>query len=123
MTQAVSGPGAYSQRTDMAKQPVRSPGGLPYGQNQAITQQQQAAPLAQTSNGPAPIPIHAPTQAPAEPVTAGADRGPGPDSSILTARPAQVAGSPLMQALSNASAGDASGALASLLVEAMKRGL
>lgn len=119
----VSGPGAYSQRTDMSKQPVRSPGGLPYGQNQAIAQQQQAAPMAQTNKLPPAVPIHAPTQSPDEPITAGADRGPGPDSSVLTTRPAQAAGSPLMQALSNASAGDASGALASLLVEAMKRGL
>jgi hypothetical protein len=44
--------------------------------------------MAQTNNLPPVVPIHAPTQAPDEPITSGADRGPGPDSSVLTARPA-----------------------------------
>lgn len=117
----VSGPGPYSERTD--RQPIRNPGGLPYGDNQALTQQQQAAPMAQSPGLPPVTPIHAPTENPGEPITAGVDRGPGPGSEALTAQPAQAAGSPLTQALSNAAAGDPSGTLASLLVEAMKRGL
>lgn len=121
MTVPVSGPGAYSKRTD--RQPVRNPGGLPYGQNQALQQMQEAAPMAQSNTLPPVTPIHAPTQNPGEPVTAGVNAGPGPGPEALTAQPAQPAGSPLVQALSNASAGDSSGMLASLLAEAMKRGL
>lgn len=119
----VSGPGPYSQRTD--KQPIRNPGGLPYGDNQALKAMEQAAPMqAAPQLPPTPIvPIHAPTQQPAQPVTSGADRGPGPDSSVLTQRPGAVQGTPLVQALSAAAANDPSGQLAMLLTEAMKRGL
>lgn len=117
----VSGPGPYSQRTD--KQPIRTPTGLPYGQAQALTQMQQAAPLMQDPSTPTPIPIHAPSNRPSEPITAGVDRGPGPGSEVLTQRPGQIAGSPLIQALSEAAAGDPSGTLASLYVEALKRGM
>lgn len=123
MSMPVSGPGPYSQRTD--KQPIRNPGGMPYGDNQAFVQQQQGAPM-QASPGlpPTPIvPIHAPSQQPAQPVTSGADRGAGPNSSVLTQRPFAAQGTPLVQALSAASAADPSGQLAMLLAEAMKRGL
>jgi hypothetical protein len=116
----VSGPGAYSQRTD--KQPVRNPGGLPYGQNQQLQQMQKAAPLPQTPQIPV-TPIHAPTESPSEPVTAGAASGPGPGPSILTQGAPQAHGSPLVTSLSQAAASDPSGAIASLLVEAMKRGM
>lgn len=124
MSMPVSGPGPFSQRTDLPKQPIRNPGGLPYGQNQALVQQQQGAPMAATPQVPSQpiVPIHAPSQRPGEPVTAGADSGPGPDSSILMQRPGQQ-GTPLVTALSNAAASDPSGTLASLLTEAMKRGL
>lgn len=120
----VSGPGAYSQRTD--RQPVRDPGGLPYGDNQALHEIQQAAPLAQTNTTPPPsaVPIHAPTARPGQPVTAGADAGLGPGSDILTRRAGgTTAGSSLVEALQNASASDATGTIASLLMEAMKRGI
>lgn len=120
----VSGPGRYSQRTDQAKQPQRVPTGLPYGQNQALQAIEQAAPMSQAPALPPATPIHAPSQLPGQPVTAGANAGPGPDSSVLTTMsPAQVAGSPLVAALSKASASDPSGSLALLLNEAMKRGL
>jgi hypothetical protein len=120
MTLPVSGPGPYSQRTD--RQPVRDPGGLPYGENQALHAQQQAAPLPQTSQLPTPeaVPFSAPTQAPGQPVTAGADRGPGPNSSVLTQRPAPT-GTPLVQALTEAVSQDTSGILSALLVKAMER--
>jgi hypothetical protein len=123
MTGPVSGPGPYSQRTD--KQPVRDPGGLPYGDNQALRQQQQAAPMAATPQIPAqqPIALNAPTQRPDEPVTAGAARGPGPGPEAIAPRAAPVTGSPLVQALRQAAAGDPSGQLAMLLSEAMRRGL
>lgn len=118
----VSGPGPYSQRTD--RQPIRDPGGLPYGDNQALHATQQAAPLPQTPDVPEPIPFGAPSNRPDQPVTAGADAGPGPDSSILTQRAyGAPAGSSLIQALSAASSSDPSGTIASLLVEAMKRGM
>lgn len=122
MTMAVSGPGPYSQRTD--KQPVRNPGGLPYGDNQALQAIQEAAPMQAAPPLPPVTPIHAPTELPGQPVTSGADLGPGPDSSaLLNMQPAQAAGSPLVTALSKASASDPSGSLAMLLTEAMKRGL
>lgn len=120
----VSGPGPYSQRTD--KQPVREITGLPYGQGQEITAQQQAAPMAQTNDTPAPeaIPFGAPSSRPGQPVTAGADAGAGPGSDILMQRPyGAPAASKLVQSLQRASASDASGTLASLLSVAIQRGL
>jgi hypothetical protein len=119
MTMPVSGPGPYSQRTD--KQPIREVTGLPYGEGQALTEQQQSAPMAQAPR-PAPVPFNAPTTRPDQPVTAGADRGPGPSSAVLGMRP-RPAGTPLTEALSKAAANDPSGTLAALLMEAMKRGL
>lgn len=124
MTAPVSGPGPYSQRTD--KQPIREPGGLPYGDNKALLEQMQGAPMAQTNTAPPPsaVPINAPTNRPDQPVTAGADSGLGPGSEILMQRPyGAPAGSSIVQALQRASGSDATGTLASLLVEAMKRGL
>lgn len=124
MTLPVSGPGPYSQRTD--QQPVREVTGLPYGEGQALVAQQQAAPMAQTNTAPPPeaIPFGAPSSRPGQPVTAGANAGAGPDSSVLAQRPyGAPAGSKLVQALSRASASDASGTLASLLNVAMSRGL
>jgi hypothetical protein len=123
MTGPVSGPGPYSQRSD--KQPIRDPGGLPYGDNQALRRQQQAAPMAATPQVPAQqvVPLNAPTQRPDEPVTAGAARGPGPGPEAIVPRSSPVSGSPLVQALQQAAAGDPSGQLAMLLSEAMKRGL
>lgn len=68
--------------------------GFAYGQNKAVNEQRQAAPLA----GSAPtsqvgearqavatplIPLTAPTQRPDEPITAGVDAGAGPGSEIL----------------------------------------
>lgn len=122
----VAGPGPFSQRTDQAQQatqPTRVPTGLPYGQNQALRAIEQAAPMQAAPPPPSVTPIHAPSELPGQPVTSGADLGPGPDSSVLYAQRATPAGSPLVQALSKASASDPSGSLALLLTEAMKRGL
>jgi hypothetical protein len=112
----VSGPGPYAKRTD--RQPVRDPGGLPYGENQALRQQQQAAPMAQA---PAATPFDAPTARPGQPVTAGANAGPGPDQSVLGQRPGGYPTS-LSEALANAAANDPTGIIAALLMEATKRG-
>lgn len=84
----VSGPGALSQRTDGGPadtQAAKYVSGLPYGEGQAMMAQQQAAPMAAAGMpAPAPIvPLNAPSQRPEEPVTAGANAGPGPDMSSL----------------------------------------
>lgn len=124
MSMPVSGPGPYSQRTD--KQPVREVTGLPYGEGQAIVAQQQAAPMAQSNSTPPPdaIPFNAPSSRPNQPVTAGANAGPGPGAEILAQRPIGApAASKLIQALQRASASDTTGTLASLLNVAMQRGL
>ena len=85
---AVSGPGALSRRTDggagSKKQPIRTPTGGEYGEAQALTQQQQAAPMsaggppAATGAGPAsPVPgldVFGPTGRPGESPTAGIEQ-------------------------------------------------
>lgn len=60
--------------------------GMPYGQGQQTYAQQTAAPMA----GPSPIEglepiigLTAPTQRPDEPITAGVDFGPGPNSTVI----------------------------------------
>lgn len=124
MSMPVSGPGPYSQRTD--QQPVREPGGLPYGENQALREQQQAAPMAQAPAVPSPeaIPLGAPSARPGQPVTAGAAAGLGPGPEVLARRPVGApAGSTIIQALQRAAASDTTGTVAGLLLEAMKRGL
>lgn len=91
----VSGPGALSARTD-GKQPIMSLSDADYGEQATYRQQQQGAPLAQSSpipsapsgaglgnGGPGVIPLTAPTQRPNEPVTAGAASGPGPGPEAL----------------------------------------
>lgn len=95
----VSGPGALSRRTDGGPgQPVRNPGGLPYGENQELATQQASAPMAggAPGGGPTTIPpelaslmggggpaIGAPTQYPDEPVTSGAPAGPGAGPEVM----------------------------------------
>ncbi len=72
-------------------QPVRVPTGLPFGERQALEDQQRAAPLPNSEGGPPqpagpPTPqslrpdIYGPTTRPDEPLTAGAPAGPGPDN-------------------------------------------
>lgn len=86
---AVSGPGAASARTDSpATQPIRVASGGNFGDRQALVAQQQAAPLAAAGStptppaGPAaapysPVDVYAPTNNPDQPLTAGAEMGPG----------------------------------------------
>jgi hypothetical protein len=88
----VSGIGSLSKRTDLnvSAQPIRYISGLPYGEGQATYEQQAGAPMA--VNPLAEIqsdvtPITAFTQRPEEPITAGADFGPGPGSEIMPMTP------------------------------------
>lgn len=99
----VSGPGALSRRTDNGPaQKLRDLPDAQYGEAATYADLQRGAPLAQTpspSGVPSPggggasappsfVGFGAPTQRPNEPVTAGADAGAGPDSSVLST-PAQ----------------------------------
>jgi hypothetical protein len=65
-------------------QAVRRIPGVEYGEQKALTEQQQAAPLPKDSMSqaqPRPMPnvdVFGSTQRPTEPVTAGLDFGPGP---------------------------------------------
>ena len=70
-----------------ATQPARYIAGMPYGQGQATMEQQMAMPMQGTERiGTSPLeitPLTAETKFRDEPITAGSDFGPGPDSSIL----------------------------------------
>lgn len=85
----VSGIGSMSERTDLnvSQQPARYISGLPQGQGQATYDQQTAAPMAGTAEVPMALPdvtpLTAPTQRPDEPITAGVDFGPGPNSTVI----------------------------------------
>ncbi len=87
IAEKVSGIGSMSERTDLnvSQQPARYISGMPYGEGQATYNQQTAAPMAGTPeifNSPITS-LTAPTNRPNEPITAGADFGPGPGSNIL----------------------------------------
>ena len=89
---AVSGPGKFSKRTDGGvSQPIRDISGGDYGDSQNLRDLQAAAPLNASGRsvapatpspavptGPEVVPLHADTQRPEEPVTAGSPLGPGP---------------------------------------------
>lgn len=83
----VSGAGALSERTDLnvSQQPARYIAGLPQGQGQATYNQQTAAPMYAEPEQVLPevTKITAPTQRQNEPIQAGIDRGPGPDSTVI----------------------------------------
>jgi hypothetical protein len=138
----VSGPGALSQRTDL--QPMSVPTGMPYGQAGALAQAEQAAPMPQdpasqastaqaasfvqaaAQSGPpvsAPPTLDQGSQRPGEPVTHGADAGPGAGSSILSTPPGVPAGGQISQTIAKAAASDPTGLLARLGAIAQQRGL
>lgn len=93
-----SGSGSLSRRTDggpAGRQPVRELPNAEYGAAKEFRTAQQGAPMAATPSvdaggpqgpvnpGAGVVPFSAPSQNPMEPVTAGADAGPGPGSSAL----------------------------------------
>lgn len=82
----VSGPGPMSQRTDGG--PVMELPDAQYGEAKRFREIQQGAPMAESQGSPAGprpqvTPLDAPSGRPGEPVTAGADLGPGPTSASL----------------------------------------
>jgi hypothetical protein len=70
-----------------ATQPAKYIAGMPYGEGQATMEQQMAMPMQGTEKiGTTRLditPLTAETKFKDEPITAGSDFGPGPDSSIL----------------------------------------
>jgi hypothetical protein len=79
----VSGPGALSQRTDGGavdgmQQPMQQYTGFEYGENKLLNDQQAGAPMAGMPDAFDVVPLDAPTMFPDEPISAGADYGPGP---------------------------------------------
>lgn len=93
----VSGPGAASRRTD--GQPQQQLPDAAYGEQKTFQEIQAGAPMgAPPPSGPGGLPITpidtsgstgmaAPSEHPDEPVTAGADAGPGPGMGSLRAAP------------------------------------
>tara|TARA_B100000029_G_scaffold448390_1_gene470874 strand:+ start:311 stop:730 length:420 start_codon:yes stop_codon:yes gene_type:complete len=83
---AVSGPGALSQRTDGAQPIMRLPNAK-YGESKAFEQQQQGAPLGDSGGANAPMPMAGPgggapnifsgTENPGQPITEGVPVGDG----------------------------------------------
>lgn len=76
----VSGPGAMSQRTDspaVGGQPQMIASGGAYGDRTEMQNIQSGAEMAQASPLPRPPGLHDPTAYPEEPITAGAEMGPG----------------------------------------------
>lgn len=90
---SVSGPGAMSRRTDGGPaQPIRELPNAEYGEGKAFRELQQAQSLPSGPQLPSPpvslpdvpvVPMNAPSSRPNEPVTAGANAGPGPGMDAL----------------------------------------
>lgn len=132
----VSGPGKLARRTDGGPaQKIMHPEGLPYGENQALADQQRAAPMAQSPSvptmpvsppsGPELTGFSDPTTRPGEPVTAGSPMGagPGPEALMGPYGNAATTYGPLSDLLSRLAGSDTTGALAALVMEAQRRGV
>ena len=119
----VSGPGALSQRTDgnAPSQAARYIAGGDYGSGGQMAIQQGAPMAASGAPGSAPasasaqgmpaqqgspvVQLTEPTQRPDEPVTSGADAGPGPSSDVLRLAPqAQMGGGSAASVIQNLAA-------------------
>ena len=139
---AVSGPGKFARRTDGgAAQVLSAAPDQPYGAVKQELNAQRIAPMGAATPLP-PVPqgtppqapqmpqysgpdFGAPSQRPDEPVTTGADAGPGPGSEVLQApqmQPAQGTGA-MTDLLTRMSATDASGVLGQLLLAAQAHGV
>jgi hypothetical protein len=116
----VSGPGAYSKRTDIGT-PEMKMGSIAYGEGVETQAIKSGAPLAK-SEGAKPEPVtelFAPTGRPNEPITAGIDRGAGPGSSALQMNKVTVK---LSDSLAAMLPFDTTGEIAVLYQEALARG-
>lgn len=128
----VNGRGGNGQSGTQAAKYVS---GLPYGEGQELMNIQQSAPLAaapsieqaSTPSGLASaaasqpiIPLNAPSQRPDEPVTFGADAGPGPGMEVLGVMPQ---GQTTAQVLLKLLPYDETGEVAALYEQALLRGL
>jgi hypothetical protein len=130
----VNARGGNGQSGD-ATQAAKYVPGLPYGEGQALMQTQQSAPLAaapsiEQSGMPSGlasaaasqpiIPLNAPSQRPDEPITFGANAGPGPGTNILGLP--TLGESSLIQILEELLPYDQTGEIAQLYEEALLRG-
>lgn len=95
---AVSGPGAHSQRTDRGPRQAEVTG-LSYGEAGALQAAQSAAPLRPPAGGAGggggaapvmPTGLDADSEFPDQPVTAGADAGPGPGMADIGIAPEEA---------------------------------
>ncbi len=139
----VSGPGAHSRRTDGRPGDAQSMSTVPdqpYGDAKQQMADQRIAPMGGAPQMPPPPniaasdasspqqpqygggPLNAPSGRPHEPVTAGAELGPGPGPSVLPNVAAQPTGA-MTQMLQQLSATDATGVLAALYQTAQQRGV
>lgn len=134
----VAGPGALSRRTD-GKQPLRVQTDQDYGDRKATLAQEQAAPMHQVQRAaPMPVPNNPqpqpggpsglpgfgdPSNRPWEPVTQGAQTGPGAGPEILPTQSGGVGPTGyLTNLLQGMAANDATGTLADLYLMAKQRG-
>lgn len=143
----VSGPGAFSQRTDTGGQPIRALPDPKYGEATAFEEQQKAAPLANSAESAvpnatpapsrmpvAPGPGNMPAQAlpgifdmgdPSIPVTSGAPSGAGPND--ISGLPPGLGGdfNPVAfhEALAPYAAADQTGVLGDIIAQLSERGL
>lgn len=135
---------AYANRSDLNSHlPITAPTGLPYGENQALSNAQRTIPMAPApapagspapaagSGGPvsppAPLPVPGarpflrPTERPNEPVTSGLPTGAGPGTEALGAF-GQGMGENMAQMLGAAAQATASPTLAFLARQASAQG-
>lgn len=130
----VNARGGNGQSGD-ATQAAKYVPGLPYGEGQALMQTQQSAPLAaapsiESASMPSGlasaaasqpvIPLNAPSQRPDEPVTFGANAGPGPGIEALGLTPQGQSTSQVLQKLLPY---DETGEIAALYEQALLRGI
>lgn len=137
-----SGPGRLSKRTDGGPgQKLMAPTGMPYGDHQALMQQERTAPMSQANSvkpiavpaaagaAPAGAPpqltaLDAPSARPGEPITHGVDIGPGGGPEVLNLPPPASAPSQgaMTTMLAGLAAQDRSGAIANLYQSALAAG-
>jgi len=126
--QGVSGPGAFSKRTDLKPQSAY------YGEGVETADIQSGAPLAKTPDvrgatntavksaaQDALTPLFAPSQRPDEPITTGIPMGEGAGPEVLSMRPAPV--EKLSDTLAKMLPYDSTGEVAILYQNALARGM